>query len=127
MPPVVEIIDRELIHSFKKEPINIKGLVQPPRPDGEWNGRISKYRLHISDDGKTWRVVTEGEWPDSKLPQRVWLTQPVLTRFIRLEAVAYDLLVPRYSLLDTAGLIHHHHPAAKRAQRLDLQAVTRLY
>ena len=70
-----------------KEPINIKGFVQTPRADGEGNGRIKKFRLHVSDDGKAWRIVAEGEWPDSKVPQRVWLAKPERTRFIRLEAV----------------------------------------
>lgn len=71
-----------------KEAIDIKGFVETPRADGFKNGRITKYRLHVSDDGQTWREVAKGEWPDSDLPNRVWLSQPVHTRFIRLEALA---------------------------------------
>ena len=70
-----------------KEAIDIKGFVQTPRPAGEWNGRIRKYNIHLSEDGKTWRVVASGEWPDSSTPQRVWLSKPEHTRFIRLEAL----------------------------------------
>ena len=36
----------------------------------------------------TWRGVAKGDFPDSELPNRVWLSQPVHTRFIRLEALA---------------------------------------
>jgi len=71
-----------------KEAIDIKGFVQTPRPDGVKNGRITKYRLHVSDDGQTWREEAKGDWPDSEVPNRVWLSKPVHTRFIRLEALS---------------------------------------
>ena len=69
-----------------KEPLDIKGFVQTPRRDCN-HGRITKYRIHSSEDGKAWRVVAEGVWPDTDKPQRVLLPQPVRTRFIRLEAL----------------------------------------
>jgi hypothetical protein len=69
-----------------KEPLNIAGFVQTPRRDCN-HGRITNYRIHISDDGKAWRVAAEGVWPDTDQPQRVVLPKPVRTRFIRLEAL----------------------------------------
>ena len=69
-----------------KEPIDIRGFVQTPRQDCN-HGRITKYRIHISNDGKTWQAVAKGVWPDTAQPQRVLLSQPVRARFIRLEAL----------------------------------------
>ena len=41
-----------------------------------------------SDAALTWREVANGDWPDSDLPNRVWLSKPEHTRFIRLEALS---------------------------------------
>ena len=69
-----------------KRPITIKRFIETPRTDCD-HGRIAKYRIQISDDGKTWRVVAEGKWPNTGKPQHVSLSQAVRTRFIRLEAL----------------------------------------
>jgi hypothetical protein len=69
-----------------KEPIAIEGFIQMPRQDNN-HGRIVKYRIHTSQDGKAWTTVAEGNWPDSADTQRVLLKMPVRARFIRLEAL----------------------------------------
>ena len=70
-----------------KEPLRVKGFSYLPRADCD-HGRIAKYRIHASDDGRQWRVLAEGTWPNTADLQRVMLKEPVRSRFFRLEALA---------------------------------------
>lgn len=69
-----------------KQPVTVKGFTQTPRQDCD-HGRIAKYRIHVSDDGKTWKVVAEGTWENTTQTQKVVLEKPVTARFFKLEAL----------------------------------------
>jgi hypothetical protein len=68
------------------KPLDIQGFIQIPRADCD-HGRIAQYRFLISDDGRAWREIAAGTWPNSDQPQRVELPKPVRARFLQLEAV----------------------------------------
>ena len=70
-----------------KKAMSIKGFIEIPRQDSD-QGRIAKYRICISRDGKGWNTVAEGTWPNSAEPQCVLLPKPLRTNFIRLEALS---------------------------------------
>jgi beta-galactosidase len=66
-------------------PQTIAGLIYLPRQDNR-NGRIADYTLSLSDDGKTWRQVAQGRFPDGTALQTIRLPKPETTRHIRLTA-----------------------------------------
>ena len=50
------------------EPQTITKFIYTPKngnstSGGEKNGTVTKYRVECSDDGETWKSVSEGEWP----------------------------------------------------------------
>ena len=69
------------------KPITIKGIVQIPGEDSR-KGRITKYRIDVSDDGKNWTTAASGKWDKSSTPKRVIFSKPVTCRFIKLEALS---------------------------------------
>ena len=54
---------------------------------GEKNGTVTKYRVECSDDGETWKSVSEGEWPVEDGAKEAVLKTPTTTKFIRLVGV----------------------------------------
>jgi hypothetical protein len=70
-----------------KAPLEIKGFLYTPRQDSD-QGRIAQYRIEISDDGKMWKKVADGVWPNNYTTQSVELHSPVTTRFIRLTGLS---------------------------------------
>lgn len=69
-----------------KQTLTARGFIYTPRKDGD-NGRIAKYRIHASDNGKDWKLVVEGNWENTDRPQTVRLETPVAARFFKLEAL----------------------------------------
>ena len=69
-----------------KQPVTVKGFIQTPRKDCD-HGRIAHYRIHASEDGKDWKTVAEGDWPNSDQPQKVMLEKAVTARFYKLESL----------------------------------------
>jgi hypothetical protein len=51
----------------------VHGIVMLPRPDQQVNGRIGKYEIYVSNNGKDWgsQPVAVGEWPDTEVA-KVW-------------------------------------------------------
>lgn len=69
-----------------KQPAAVKGFIETPRQDCD-HGRIAQYRIQASADGKVWKAVAEGVWPNSGQAQKVLLPKPITARFFRLEAL----------------------------------------
>ncbi|MCB1131338.1 MAG: discoidin domain-containing protein, partial [Verrucomicrobiae bacterium] len=69
-----------------RKPVTVKGFTQTPRQDCN-HGRIAEFRIHSSDDGKSWKTIAEGTWPDNGDTQRVTLEKPVTARFFKLESL----------------------------------------
>lgn len=69
-----------------KQPLTVRGFIYTPRKDCD-HGRIARYRIHASDDGKTWKPITEGTWENSDRPQTVRIESPSTARFFKLESL----------------------------------------
>lgn len=66
----------------------IKGFSYLPRQDSD-NGNIKKYRIQVSNDGKTWsNPVAEGAFANNRNEKAVMLSQPVKARYVRLTALS---------------------------------------
>jgi beta-galactosidase len=63
----------------------LTGLRYLPR-QGSANGRISEYRVAISDDGKKWIEVATGAFANTASEKSVKFDSPVTARHMRLEA-----------------------------------------
>ena len=69
-----------------KQPLTVRGFLYTPRKDCD-HGRIARYRIHASEDGKSWLPIAEGAWENSDQTQSVRLDKPVTARFFKLEAL----------------------------------------
>ena len=74
------------------EPQTITKFIYTPKngnstSGGEKNGTVTKYRVECSDDGETWKSVSEGEWPVEDGAKEAVLKTPTTTKFIRLVGV----------------------------------------
>ena len=58
-----------------KQPLTARGFIYTPRKDCD-HGRIARYRIHASSDGKSWNPITEGAWENTDRPQTVRLETP---------------------------------------------------
>lgn len=66
----------------------MKGFTILPRQDGSATGNIKDYRIEVSDDGKTWRKVTEGAFDASPKEKKVIFDTPVKARYMRFTALS---------------------------------------
>lgn len=65
----------------------VKGLKYTPRQDSS-EGRIGKYEVYISHDGKEWgKAVASGTFADSKEVQTVEFN-PCKARYVKLQALS---------------------------------------
>jgi alpha-L-fucosidase len=67
----------------------IAGMTYLTRQDGNPNGKIDKYHIETSTDGKTWSVVTAGEFSNiqsNPIEQVIKFPNEVTTRYLRLTA-----------------------------------------
>jgi len=69
-----------------KDSITASGFLYTPRKDCD-HGRIARYRIHASADGKSWNTIAEGNWENTDKPQAVSLGNPTTARFFKLEAL----------------------------------------
>lgn len=69
-----------------KKPLTVVGFIYTPRKDCD-NGRIARYRIHVSSDGKAWNSIAEGTFENSDQAQTVRLTHSVTARFFKLESL----------------------------------------
>lgn len=66
----------------------MKGFTILPRQDGSATGMVKDYRIEVSDDGKTWRKVTEGSFDASAKEKKVIFDTPVKARYMRFTALS---------------------------------------
>lgn len=69
-----------------KQPLTAGAFLYTPRRDCD-HGRIARYRIHASTDGKSWNPIAEGTWENSDKPQTVRLEKPATARFFKLESL----------------------------------------
>jgi beta-galactosidase len=66
----------------------LKGFTYLPRQDSQ-NGNIRKYRVQLSQDGKTWsEPICEGEFKNDQLLKRVIFSKPQRARYLRFTALS---------------------------------------
>lgn len=66
----------------------LKGFTYLPRQDSQ-NGNIKKYRVQLSQDGKTWSdPICEGEFKNDQLLKRVIFSKPQRARYLRFTALS---------------------------------------
>ncbi len=67
---------------------DISGLIYHPRNDGNQNGWISEYEIHVSGDGKTWgQAIKTDSFAEDASPKTISFDDPVRARFIRFTAM----------------------------------------
>ena len=67
---------------------SIKGFTYLPRQDSR-NGNIKRYRIQVSQDGKTWsEAIAEGEFANNQQEKRVVFGKPVKARYLRFTALS---------------------------------------
>ncbi|RLB60501.1 MAG: hypothetical protein DRI90_13620, partial [Deltaproteobacteria bacterium] len=65
----------------------LRGLRYTPRQDSD-HGRIHKYELYLSQDGKTWgKPIKKGRFPKNRRPQKLAFPAPQTARYIRFVAL----------------------------------------
>lgn len=68
------------------QPTKVGSIAVTPRKDGKFAGMVNRFRLEVSDDGKTWRTVHETELGNLRanpIEQRVSLPAPVSAKHFR--------------------------------------------
>ncbi|MDR2430601.1 MAG: discoidin domain-containing protein [Puniceicoccales bacterium] len=65
----------------------IAGITYLPRQNSR-NGRVAQYAIELGDDGKTWREVARGQFPDNAALQTVRFEKLEKTRFIKFVALS---------------------------------------
>ena len=70
-----------------QRPTAVLGLAYLPRQDGNPNGTIGDYRVHVSNDGQTWLQVDTGSWTGDATEKTARFTATT-ARYVRLTAVS---------------------------------------
>ncbi len=66
----------------------IKGFIYLPRQQGS-NGNIKKYKIQVSNDGKTWsKPIIKGKFANNSKAKRVLFKKPVKARYVRFTALS---------------------------------------
>ena len=91
----------ELVVEFPK-PVKLTGIRCLPRQDGNPNGWIKNYAVHVSADGKDWgQPVAKGAFPQNAEWHTIRFANPVETQFLRLIALSgFDSSQPFASLAE---------------------------
>ncbi len=69
------------------EPLLLKGVQVMPR-QGISNGRVERYRLEVSNDGKVWREAVSGQLPDRETPSVIGFSDEQTVRYLRFIALS---------------------------------------
>jgi hypothetical protein len=96
----------ELVVEFPK-PVRVAGLTCLPRQDGNHNGWIKDYAVHVSADGKNWGPpVAQGTFEENDSLHSVKFARPVETKFLKLIAVSsFDPAKPYASLAELSVIM----------------------
>ena len=78
----------ELVVELPK-PVRLTGVTCLPRQDGNHNGWIKDYAVHVSTDGQSWGTpVAQGAFRNDGSLHTIKLAAPVETRFLKLVALS---------------------------------------
>ena len=82
--------------------MKLTGIRCLPRQDGNPNGWIKNYAVHVSADGKDWgQPVAKGAFPQNAEWHTIRFANPVETQFLRLIALSgFDSSQPFASLAE---------------------------
>jgi F5/8 type C domain len=71
------------------KPVSVSGLTCLPRQDGQRNGWVKDYAVHVSANGKDWGApVAQGTFRKDANLHTIQFAAPVSTRFLKLIAVS---------------------------------------
>ena len=78
-----------LVVDMKKKQ-NVSGFAYLPRQDGKTEGMTSRYRFELSNDGKEWATVSEGEFGNLRANpvEQIISFEPQKARYIRFSSTA---------------------------------------
>ena len=77
-----------VILEFEKS-ININGIWQLPRTNGARNGRITRFKVSVSDDNSNWTDIHEGSWSyNGDRPVESFFSKPGSGKFVKLTSLA---------------------------------------
>ncbi|HYG36630.1 MAG TPA: discoidin domain-containing protein, partial [Clostridia bacterium] len=94
----------ELQIGFERS-VPLCGFTALPRQDGLRNGWIKDYEFYISTDGQNWgEPVAKGTFSGDEGLKKIFLSQPVTARFVRLVAKSGHVNGPWASLAEFAVL-----------------------
>lgn len=65
-----------------------QGITYLPRQDGNANGRVAKYSVSVSQDGKTWEKVAEGTFANTEDQKQVLFKTPVKAKYFQFNALS---------------------------------------
>jgi len=84
------------------KPVRVVGLTCLPRQDGNHNGWIKDYAVHVSTDGQNWGpAVAQGTFKNDASLHTIKLSNPMKTRFLKLVALSsFDPAKPYASLAE---------------------------
>ena len=91
----------ELVVEFPKL-VRVTGLTCLPRQDGNHNGWIKDYAVHVSTDGRDWGLpVAQGTFKNDGSLHTIKLTRPADAKLLKLIAVSsFDPAKPYASLAE---------------------------
>jgi len=91
--PVADPLPHELKIRFKS-PVELKGITYPPRQDMS-NGRIARYEIYGSNDGREWGVpLAAGVWENGDDEKTVVFETPVSCQYLKMVALSEVLGQP---------------------------------
>jgi len=70
------------------KPQSIAGISYLGRQDENDNGRVAKYKVAVSQDGKSWTTMAEGQLEKDKKRQQIKFTKPCQARYIQFSALS---------------------------------------
>lgn len=68
--------------------MELQGVTYLPRQDGNANGRVAKYSVEISTDGKTWKQVSEGSFANNEDLKQAVFKAVESARYVRFNALS---------------------------------------
>lgn len=69
--------------------ITLNGIWQLPRTSGARNGRITRYKISVSDDNDNWKDIHEGNWNyNGDNPVESFFEQPATGKFVKVTSLA---------------------------------------
>lgn len=89
------------------------------------NGRVNRYKLSVSTDGKSWTEVSSGNWANNNTLKTVEFASPVLAKFVKLEGVStYGNSSGEANMYMNAAEIRVFRSEAEQSAQLEVSGVS---